>query len=134
MNGSHVGNFLGFRELYLKKAILCTAKFKQALIPALNCAEHVLKSQHILSMKLLTLFKTLQGSMKRVKRPFSLLGNFNISDVIENKCRICRISAFRVMWHTCNFPLFPRNCTQYSALYQIYNSKALLSFRRAEYI
>ena len=29
-----------------------------------------------------------------------------MADVIENKWRICGISAFRVMWHACNFTLY----------------------------
>ena len=63
----------------------------------------------------------------------SLLRHFKIQTSLKINRRIAAISAFRVTQHSQIFSLFFRNRIQCIALYQLYNSQALLNLRRGYY-
>ena len=57
----------------------------------------------------------------------SLLRHFKIQTLLKINCCMATISAFRVTQHSQIFSLFSRNRIQCIALYQLYNSQALLN-------
>ena len=63
----------------------------------------------------------------------SLLRHFKIQTLLKINCCMAAISAFRVMQHSQIFSLFFRNRIQCIALYQLYNSQALLNLRCGYY-
>ena len=79
-----------------------------------------------------------QLHLKSVSKPFenvewsnSLLKQFKIQTLLKINCCMAAISAFRVTQHSqIFFLLFFRNRIQCIALYQLYNSQALLNLRR----
>ena len=63
----------------------------------------------------------------------SLLRHFKIQTLLKINCCMATISAFRVTQHSQIFSLFFRNRIQCIALYQLYDSQALLDLRRGYY-
>ena len=68
-----------------------------------------------------------------MERSISLLRHFKIQTLLKINCCMAAISAFRVTQHSQIFSLFFRNRIQCIALYQLYNSQALLNLRRGCY-
>ena len=70
---------------------------------------------------------------ENVEWSISLLRHFKIQTLLKINCCMAAISAFRVTQHSQIFSLFFRSRIQCIALYQLYNSQALLNLRRGYY-
>ena len=80
------------------------------------------------------LLKSVSKLFENVEWSISLLRHFKIQTLLKINCCMAAISAFRVTQHSQIFSLFFRNRIQCIALYQLYNSQALLNLRRGYYI
>ena len=79
------------------------------------------------------LLKSISKLFKNVEWSISFLRHFKIQTLLKINCCMAAISAFRVTQHSQIFSLFFRNRIQCIALYQLYNSQALLNLHRGYY-
>ena len=79
------------------------------------------------------LLKSISKLFENVEWSISLLRHFKIQTLLKINCCMAAISSFRVTQHSQIFSLFFRNRIQCIALYQLYNSQALLNLRRGYY-